>query len=288
MKAASGQLVTLLGASTGFLMAELYTFTLRDATVYRWTSHGLDLTIGGNTFLSAVANGVPSIRHGAIREVAGLEVDTLEVTIERGDSILFGGIPFPLAMVAGAFDGATLLLERVFMPTWGDVSPGTVVRFVGNVSTVKPSSTRVVLQVKSDLERLNAPMPRDVYTPQCVHAVYDAGCTLSRATFTVTGTATGVPTTTTVPSALAQATGYFALGVITMTSGAAVGQKRAVKTFAGGLLTLTLPFTAAPAAGDTFTVYPGCDKLQATCSGKFSNLTHFTAFPYIPRPETAR
>jgi uncharacterized phage protein (TIGR02218 family) len=40
----------------------------------------------------------------------------------------------------------------------------------------------------------------------------------------------------------------------------------------------------APANGDTFNIYPGCDKKQATCSTKFANLTHFRGFPYIPRP----
>jgi len=47
-----------------------------------------------------------------------------------------------------------------------------------------------------------------------------------------------------------------------------------------------LPF--APAAGDVFTAYPGCDKTQATCaSPKFSNLVNFEGFPYVPAPETA-
>jgi hypothetical protein len=42
-----------------------------------------------------------------------------------------------------------------------------------------------------------------------------------------------------------------------------------------------------PAPGDTFIAYPGCDKTQSTCSGKFSNLVNFGGSPYIPVPETS-
>jgi hypothetical protein len=33
-------------------------------------------------------------------------------------------------------------------------------------------------------------------------------------------------------------------------------------------------------------VYPGCDKQQATCRGKFANLARFRGQPYVPAPET--
>ncbi len=54
-----------------------------------------------------------------------------------------------------------------------------------------------------------------------------------------------------------------------------------------GLFILTQPLPYAPAASDTFTVYPGCDKSQRTCKLKFNNLANFGGFPYTPTPETA-
>jgi hypothetical protein len=39
--------------------------------------------------------------------------------------------------------------------------------------------------------------------------------------------------------------------------------------------------------GADFLAYPGCDRLQATCSGKFANLPNFRGCPFIPVPETA-
>jgi len=53
------------------------------------------------------------------------------------------------------------------------------------------------------------------------------------------------------------------------------------------VLTLSRPLLNIPIAGDTYTLYAGCDKLQATCSGKFNNLVHFRGFPYIPASEVS-
>jgi len=281
MKAASGPLIALLSGNDKILMADLYTFTLHDASVYRWTSADIDIVAGGNTFSSLG----PLLKRGKVREVVGLEVDTLEIVIMRGDTLTFLGLPFPLAAANGAFDGATVKVERAFMIVWGDTTPGTIVRFEGNVSSVKPSSTQIAISVKSELERLNLQIPHTVFMPQCSHALYDPGCGLSRAAFTVSGTATGSPTTLSIPSAVSGAADHYKLGVLTMTSGAAAGAKRAIKSFSGGTFGLSIPLPVAPVAGDTFTCYPGCDKLQATCNTKFSNLTRFRGFPYVPRPE---
>lgn len=286
MKTASGLLVTMLGSNTAILMADLYTITLHDGTILRWTSADIDIVSGGNTFSSRYANGVPLLKRGKVREVVGLEVDTLEITIMRGGALTFLNLPFPLAAANGAFDGASIKLERAFMVSWGD-TPETIVRFEGNVADVKPSSTQIVLTVKSELEKLNVVLPHTVFMPQCSHALYDAGCGLSRAAFTVTGTATGTPTTLSIPSAVSGAADYYKLGVLSMTTGQAAGAKRAIKSFASGTFGLSIPLPVAPVAGDQFAVYPGCDKLQATCNTKFSNLTRFRGFPYVPRPETA-
>ena len=52
-------------------------------------------------------------------------------------------------------------------------------------------------------------------------------------------------------------------------------------------LALTYPMSALPAAGDAFTVYPGCDHTSATCRAKFNTLTNFRGFPFVPPPTSA-
>jgi uncharacterized phage protein (TIGR02218 family) len=170
-----------------------------------------------------------------------------------------------------------------------DTSAGSLVLFEGLVSGVDPTSTEIVLRVVSELDRLNVPMPRNLYMPSCGHVLYDAGCGIVKATFTVAGTASGTPTTVVIPTSRTEADGYFNLGVIAFTNGPAAGSRRGVKSYvnASGTFTVSLPFPAAPVAGNTFNAYPGCDKSQATCSTKYSNLTRFRGFPYVPRPEQA-
>lgn len=289
MKTASGALTTLLAANNVFLMADLYTVTLVGGQISRWADCDISLVLGGNTFTAAGTGGAPLLKRGKTRCVVGLEVDTLDLELLCGDGAAqLLGIPLVQSAANGALDGARIKLERVFMPKWGDTSAGSIVLFEGNVAGVEPSSTAVKLTVKSELERLNVQMPRHLYQPGCNHAVYDTGCALVKATYTVTGTATGTPTTTTIPSARAEANGYFNLGVLTVTSGAAAGARRAVKDFTGGTFTLALPLPTAMAPGDTFSVYPGCDKTRGTCNTKFANLGRFRGFPFVPRPETAR
>lgn len=288
MKTASGSLISLLSGSNVYLMADLLTVTLIGAQVYRWAFSETDLVLAAQTFTAGGSGTVPLMKRGKTRITVGLEVDTLDLTLLCGDSAQILGIPLVQAAANGALDGARILLQRVFMPTWGDTSPGALTLFEGAVSSVEPSSTEIKVVVKSELERLNVPMPRHLFMPGCNHAVYDPGCGLVKSTFTVTGTATGVPTTTTVPSARGEAADYFRLGVLTMTSGASSGARRAVKAFSGGLFTLALPLPFAPAAGDTFSVYPGCDHTRATCLAKFANLNRFRGFPYVPRVESAR
>src|SRR6185437_5601995 len=87
---------------------------------------------------------------------------------------------------------------------------------------------------------------------------------------------------------LTQADHYFELGVMTMTSGPANGQSANVSSYvnASGAISIVNPFSATPVAGNTFTVYPGCDRRQSTCTTIFSNLAHFAGEGYMPVPET--
>ena len=309
MRTASGPLVAFVNANTVIFAAWCYTITLQGGTVYRWTGADMPLTYGGNTFACAADNGTtqPGIKRGAIRHAKGLEVQTLDLTLLCGQTVQMGGIPLPLFAHNGGFDGARVLLEWVPMGPagWGDTSLGSVVIFDGAVASVEPETVQVVLHVKSDLEKLTYPMPRNLFQPGCLNAFGDAGCGLNVASLAVAGTATGTPSSTVIPSALAQASGYFAMGVLTMTSGAASGARRTVSAFSGGTLTLSTPLPAAPAAGDTFTVTPGCnrtlgamvkpssdpstwwfDLTPGDCQTKFSNKIHYRGVPWIPPAET--
>ena len=132
-------------------------------------------------------------------------------------------------------------------------------------------------------------VPRNQYQPGCSNYLFDSACTLSKSAFAAAATATSAldSTGTIFSTGLAQAAGYFSQGFAIGVTGANAGVRRTIRLHSGGgTLKALSAWPAAVAIGDTFTVYPGCDKLQATCSGKFSNLVNFRGAPYVPAPET--
>jgi len=272
-------------------LADLWTITLRDGTVLRWTSADVPILAGGATFQTG-----PLIRRGSTRLTSTLEVDTLDVTFETGGAaggVTLGGIPFPHAAANGALDGATVKLERAFMAEWGAVA-ATVHLFEGRVAGVEPKHTEVAVQVKSLLEVLDAKWPRNLYQPTCNHQLYGQGCGVPRSAHQVAGTATG-GSATRIDWATGKAAGHYDQGVVAFTSGRNAGARRTVKTSTAAGLTVALPFVCPVQAGDAFTLAPGCSKTPQRAAGEgrpacgdYGNLARFRGFPWVPPPETAR
>lgn len=286
MKSHTPELIELLNSSTQFLMADLYTFTLASSAVLRYTGADIDIGYGGHTFS---ARG-PLIRRGQVRTVLGLEVDTLSIAVmasSNNDAHMLDGQPFIPAALKGALDGASVLLQRAFLTDWAMPPVGAVVLFSGRASDMSGKRTELNGEIKSDLELLNTKLPRNIYQASCLHTLYDTGCAANKSTLTVSGSVTGNNGTGQwVQSDLSTQPGWFDQGVITFTTGPNAGQRRTVKAYATGQFWFALPLPNVPMLGDAFSVYPGCDKTQATCRNKFNNLSRFRGYPYVPTPET--
>lgn len=283
MKTATTALKNLFASGVPLFTADLYTITLTDGTVIRYTSAEIDLTVGGNLFTSG-----PVIKRGRVKWTVGVDVDSLDITIaDPNGNTTIGGVAILQAIHNGVFDGAEIELDRFFTNDWTDTSFGSVVYFSGIVGDVKPGRSEATITVNSTLTILNQQMPRNIYQPGCNHTLFDTGCTLLASAFKASSSASAGSTKTAVACGLLQADGYFALGKMQFTSGPNAGVWRTVKSWTGGVLTPYYPWPAAPGTGDTFDAYPGCDKTQATCSTKFSNLPNFNGYPYVPTPETA-
>jgi len=289
VRAASGALLSLLNSSSQVFVADLLTITQQGGTVTRLTTAGTDLSVVSSidATLHTFTSGLPFTR-GRTKIILGLEVDTLQVTLMPDPLVhTIGGVPWGQAARTGAFDEATVVVERVFMATYGDVSAGTLIQFSGRVGAVTPTRGAVVLEVRSAIELLAMQLPRNVYQAGCLHTLYDSACGLLRATFSVTGVAQAGSTAQAVNTGLAAADGYYALGTMTFTTGANTGLVRTIKSFTSNTATAIVAWPTAPAIGDAYSISAGCDKQQATCSTKFANLVHFRGVPYIPHPESA-
>lgn len=286
MKAASGPLITLLNSGADFQMVDLWTITLRGGGVVRWSSGDVAVISGGQTYALG-----PMIERQDISEKIGLDVTTLDMAITANADDLINGAPIIPFIRGHGLDGANVRLDRAFMTDWNLPVVGSVLRFSGRVTAISAiTGNTATVTVSSWTVLLNANMPANLYQAACLHAVYDPGCALNPASFAVTGAVTGspAPTLTVFDTGLTPAANDFAQGRIVFTSGANNGISATVRANdTSGLFTLVSPLPALPAAGDTFTAYPGCDLTQARCSGRFSNLGRFKATPYVPVPETA-
>ena len=302
MKQASALTRSLL-ASHQLLYADLYTITLIVAdpgasmmgyggygygppapTQLFYTDADQNLVYNGNTWPCTH----PAVTRSGVKCSLDLSVDTVEVSIFGAATDLVLGVPFPQFAVNGGFDGATVSIDRCFMATYGDTSAGVVNLFFGNASEVKPSRSAVVLTVSSQLELLNLDMPRNLLSPGCIHALFDTGCTLTQANYAAYDWVTAGSAMAVDSTGLNMPSGYFTKGTILFTSGADTGETATIKqhTLANGVNTFSLmtPMNAAPAIGDNFTAFPGCDKTMATCQARFDNLINFRGWPFVPSP----
>lgn len=287
MKSASPTLIALLSSARQFWMADLYTFTLVDGTVLRYTSADIDIATGGNTF----SHNGPIISRSRTKVALGTAVDQLDLNITATAETLLSGLPWLQAITNGALDGAQVKLERAFAASPEDAMSGniagTVNLFEGRVSDTTTDSLTSKVIVRSWLEVLNTPLPRNLYQPPCGNSLYDTGCGVSRAAHAAFGAVASGSTRQSINCGLGNPAGYFDIGEIVMTSGQNLGVIRTVRAYTPGVVALAYPLPKPVANGDTFTIYPGCDKRLTTCDTKFGNKPRFRGTPFVPVPETA-
>lgn len=299
MKQASAATLALLSGGQ-YVIAELYDITLVSGQVYHFTSFQIPLSAAiypsgtANSYLTGL-----TITRDTLTQKAGVEAGSMKLTIApQPDSpnapILIAGYPLLQACRMGLMDAALMQMSILYMAPPNangvlDTSPGGVGYFLGSVLDINVTRFTAELGVSDHLAYMGTQqMPRNVWRTGCGHQVYDAGCALLKASFTVTGAVSSATDGSHFNTNLTQLDHYFELGVLTFTSGANNGLSATVSSFlhGSGAVVTRYPFPNVPTGGDTFSVYPGCDLTQATCTNKFANLAHFSGTPYIPVPET--
>ena len=265
--------------------ADLYTITLGDGRAWHITSADRDLAWAGTTY---ACTGIV-VSRGSFQTALAVQVQTLALTITPDRDAP------ELAGLVEALDFSTLRGARVTWRGWygdsWDAAAFTVLEFSGRVADVSDEEA-TTLNCYDDLALLNTSMPRNVYSSTCLWQVYEPGCGVLKAAHTdAVWAAAGGTRQAVVLASSSRAPGYFYGGGLQVTSGAQQGVQVSVRlhVLASGvhLLLLTTPLDAPLQAGDTLNVWAGCDRAQATCRDKFSNVVNFRGMPYIPTPETA-
>jgi uncharacterized phage protein (TIGR02218 family) len=283
MRAASPALIALLASSDRFIMADLYTITLVGGSVLRYSAAPTVLFANGYTFALG-----PKFERTKTKIVIGTQVDELEVNIYTEPTDLIGGLPFLQAAWQGELDGALLQLERAFMATYGDTSPGTVVLFAGRISDIDCTRTGIDVKCRSHLELLNIQMPRRLWQSSCTHTLGDAMCQFDRSNLQATFSAgPGSSEAQIATSVSPTPPNLYIQGTVIGVTGANAGSSRSVANMSGGWVYVRLAFLSPILPGDQFQLLPGCDRTLSTCTNLFNNVIHYGGFPYIPTPETA-
>ncbi len=163
----------------------------------------------------------------------------------------------------------------------------------GKISGVTIRGMRAQLRVPSILaDALQSPVPPRSYQRLCNHQLYDSRCGIVRTDWDFTGTVQGVNENivtithaTGGPSDTGQGEYKYRRGEIVRN---ADGERRLIinQAAASGssarVLTINYPFRTLN-AGDSVTLYAGCDLAATTCKNKFDNIVNFSGFPTIPR-----
>lgn len=289
MKTVSAAFLTMLQTSEFLVEADLYTITLQNGTVMRYTSAQQAVTYGGHTYAAAYLDSAPGFTRGSTKCAVGLESDDLEVDILFDTTTLLSGQNPAAFVAAGGLDNAVLRLDKALAPDWSNpVVNGIINLFTGYIGETNTEQGKIALTVNSRVKILNTSFPRNYFLPQDNNALFSTASGLNKASYAVSGAVASGSSRTAFTSNCTQADGWFALGSVTWKTGANSGLTSFVKAYAhaSGAFTLVYPLPNIPGAGDTFTAYPGYDRTQATCQSKFNNLAHFRGFPYVPTPET--
>jgi hypothetical protein len=307
-EASVGAMSALL-AGRAFVFGDLYTITLANNNgTLRLCSGDTDWAFGGNAW----GHGGPLVDTAGQRPRAhwktGLDTDTWQFsliprpvhpTTGAAWPDLIGNVPWLQAIVAGSLEGATVQVDRAYLPSWPPfpraqaLAPtGVLTIFVGRVAAVDIDRTIAHVSLNSHIDILSNYMPRNLFQAGCRLTLFSNRCTLAASAYAVACTAQGSSSQRAPVAAVGLPGGSatYVLGRVTFTGGNNASFTRSIRTAvtAAGVTTFTLiaPLPFPVVAGDTFTAYPGCDKKLATCVA-FGNSANFNGTDLIPAPETA-
>lgn len=291
MRYAPAAVITLLASGRPFIYADCFTITLTDGTVLRYTNAQRMVRIQPNGEVGLVNFLANEILIDGMRLTSklGLEVDEQDCTVYAKIDMLLNGQPWMKALRTGMLDGATVRRDRAYAYDWATPQTweGSVTMFQGYVSTCDPiGGLKAMMKVKSSLVVLDQTMPRNFFQTGCMHTLFDAGCTLDKNAFAVTGLVESGSTINTINWTGSDA-GVYDLGTVTFETGPNVGISRTVRVSTAGSITFIFPLETTPVIGDQFKAYPGCDLTKSTCETKFSNLNNFRGYPFVPPVATS-
>lgn len=240
------------------------------------TDHPRDLVMGGHTYLSTA--GYEFTGYAATAGFAPASIDIEGIAGASGVT--------RAAVGSGLFDGARCY---VFATSWSapveDQEP--VVAGIFGSATLLDHRFQIGGVSLVDVLNQSVGQTYGAQCPKVFGGTEYAGCGVSLAANTVTGTLTSVTSASVfTDSARSEPADTFGAGTIQFISGPNAGLKALeIKSFAAGVITTFEPFYYLPVVGDAYTMVRGCRKRLSDCQA-YSNVVNFGGFPFIPTGST--
>jgi uncharacterized phage protein (TIGR02218 family) len=239
-----------------------------DGIAMGFTSHDRDLVIDGLRYRAA-----PGMLPSSISLSDGFDVDTLDIAGALTSDALTAA-----DLAAGRWDGARLSL---FAASW-EGEAGTIALARGELGDVTQQDGAFSAELSGPTALLEVPAAEQT-SPECRAELGDRRCRVDltgrRQIVAVTAVIDAATIDVATPEPSANAYGY---GRLRWIDGPNSGLTSAIYTSAGARLTLREPPAFAPAPGVLVELIEGCDKMLATCSGRFANAANFRGEPFLP------
>lgn len=239
-------------------------------TVWRYTSadRNIEYPAGSGTIWTAIAISDNGFTQGAQQE-------PFTVTLPRRlDFVqLFNGTPpsTPIAMIARRFHKDDSDNEATVY--W--------VGTVGNVKGVDAVKAEVLgLSISQTTRRTGL---RAGWEVNCIHALFDAGCTLNKAAFAHGCTITALTGTSVTVDSLGYADLRYAGGFLEWNATVEGAIDRRPIDSCSGLVLNLLGRSDRLTVGQAITIYPGCDLSAELCSTFFNNLANHGGFKFMSK-----
>ncbi len=240
----------------------------RDGVALGFTTHDRDLARGGLTYRAA-----PGMLPSAISVSDGFDADSLDI---RGaltsDSIS------AVDLAAGRWDGATV---QVFMVDWEAPEGEALAVARGELGEVSIKGDAFEAELRGPVALLDAAVVEQT-SPECRARLGDRRCRVDMAGRTRVTRIAAVVAENVFEVEAAGIGNEFGFGRLRWLGGANSGLENPVLLSDGPMLTLREPPAFPPAVGDLVEIAEGCDRMLATCAGRFGNALNFRGEPHLP------
>lgn len=278
-------LVLASGVACTTRWAQIWTITRTDGEIIRLTSLDRDLrwppVVG--PYFNTCDSLVPSASESSAN--AG-SVGNMDLS-----GAVSANVISEHALASGLFDGAKV---EAWLVAWSGESPNKLL-LAGTFGAVQHSETGFTVEVIGDGAKLAQTPLVDLLKPDCRWQFGDGNCGKDLGALAVTGTVdSGDGQRGFTDAARAETAGYFSRGRVTFTGGLNDGISAEIKEHAtGGVFTLWPRLAFPVAAGDTYSMTPGCTNMIDASGGTngcsaWANFVNFGGFKFVPGADAAK